>query len=103
MTRHHINMPVYWLWVGMACVFLSPVISIFASVYIAETRADRVRVEQAANDRAAQVATRQVVCGWIGAFLDTYDEAPPTTETGRNLRARFIDLYALSQCQPERK
>jgi hypothetical protein len=101
--RREVRLPIYWLAVGMAVMVISPLLSIFAAVKITDNRADQARREAAANQEAAQIAARKVVCGWIDAFLNTYDETPPTTEAGRNLQARFIDLYAISQCQPPRK
>jgi hypothetical protein len=95
--------PVYWLVVGMATMVLSPLLSIFASVTIAENNAEHTRQQQEQAQAQAQVESRKVVCGWIAAYLDTFDETPPTSAAGRNLRARFVELYQISQCQPPRK
>ena len=95
--------PVYWLIVGMATMILSPLLSIFASVTIAERNAEHTRQQQAQAQAAAQVEARKVVCAWIATNLDVFDETPPTSQAGKNLRTRYLELYQISQCQPPRK
>jgi hypothetical protein len=95
--------PVYWLVVGMAVMILSPLLSIFASVQIAERNAERSFKEQQRAQAAAQAQSRAVACSFFGASLDVYDETPPISATGRNLREKYVDLYTLTGCQPPRK
>ena len=95
--------PVYWLIVGMATMVLSPLLSIFASVTIAERNAERTQLRQEQAQAQAQVESRKVVCAWIATNLDVFDETPPTGAAGRNLRVRYLELYRISQCQPPRK
>jgi hypothetical protein len=97
------TIPIYWIIVTVATVVFSPVFAILASVQIAEANADRQRQEQIEAQARAQAESRKVVCGWLSAYLDTFDETPPTSDTGRNLRAKFLDLYQISQCSPVRR
>lgn len=87
----------YLLAVGIATVLLSPVLSIVASVQIAERNADQVRAKQA----AAQVVATQLACEEFGRLIDAYDEA--TSPVGREVRGVYVFLYTLIQCNPPRK
>lgn len=98
-----IRVPVYWLIVGVAVMFLSPLLSFLMSVRVAEANAAHTREQQAEAQAASQATNRVVVCAWFAAWLDVYDETPPTTETGRTVRAKTLELYALTGCQPPRK
>jgi len=95
--------PVYWLIVGLATAILSPLLSIFASVTIAERNAEVQRQRQEQAQAQAQIESRKVVCNWIGTNLDVFDETPPAGAAGKNLRTRYLELYQISQCQPPRK
>lgn len=101
--RREIRIPIYWLMVGIAVVFVSPIASVWASVQIAERNAERSFKEQQRAQAAAQVQSRAVACSFFGASLDVYDETPPVSATGRNLRAKYVELYTLTGCQPPRK
>lgn len=96
-------LPVYWLIVGLATAILSPPLSIFASVTIAERNAEVQRQRQEQAQAQAQIEARKVVCAWIATNLDVFDETPPDRPAGKNLRARYLELYQISQCQPPRK
>ena len=95
--------PIYWIVVAVLTMVLSPILSMVASVQIAENNAREQRERQAAAQAAAQAESRKVVCGWLSAYLDTFDETPPTSKAGQNLREKFLDLYEISQCQPVRR
>lgn len=103
MMRSTRPVPVYWLIVGMATMILSPPLSIFASVTIAERSAERTRQQQEQAQAQAQLEARKVVCNWISTNLDVFDETPPQGAAGKNLRERYLELYQISQCQPARK
>lgn len=90
--RREVNVPIYWLLIGLAVMLVSPVLSIIASVQIVER-----------NTARQAEANRIVACQWLGANLDVYDETPPTSETGRNLRKKWLDLYNIARCEPARK
>lgn len=95
--------PLYVVAVGVATVLLSPLLSILASVRIAESNAERIVAEQKRTEAAATAEARRVACAFFTINLDVYDETPPTTATGRNLRQTYLDFYRLSGCQPPRK
>lgn len=102
MLRREVNVPIYWLVVGLVVMMVSPILSVIAAVKISANQADHTREEQAQASAATQAESRRVVCGWLSAYLDTFDETPPTSPSGKNLQVKFIDLYRLSQCQPSR-
>lgn len=90
--RREIRVPIYWLVVGMAVMLVSPILAVAASVHIAENRAERARAESA-----------QRSCALFSALLDTYDETPPLTPAGRNVRATYLEFYTRNGCEPPRK
>ncbi len=98
-----LRVPVYWLIVGIASMVLSPMLSIFASVTIAEHNAALTQERQTKAQVQAQVESRKVVCSWIATNLDVFDETPPASAAGRSLRDRYLELYRISGCLPERK
>jgi uncharacterized small protein (DUF1192 family) len=95
--------------VAALVVFGSPVLSIVASVQIAERNAERIVIEREKAESAAQTAARsearRLTCEFFATSLDVYDEAPPTTEAGKKLRQKYLELYSLpqNQCHPPRK
>jgi hypothetical protein len=95
--------PFYVVAVGVATVLLSPLLSILASVQIAENNAERIVAEQKRTEAAATAEARRVACVFFALNLDAFDETPPTSATGRNLRQTYLDFYRLSGCQPPRK
>ena len=86
-----VRMPLWWLLVGIATCVLTPVLSIWASVKIAQNNA---------RELAAEYQIRS--CSLYSAILDEYDENPPTTETGRGLREAYLLQYRQRHCTPER-
>lgn len=87
----------YLLAVGIATVLLSPVLSVVASVQIAERNAERVHVKQA----AAQLVATRLACEQFGRLIDVYGDA--TTPIGREVRGVYVFLYTLIQCSPPRR
>jgi Tfp pilus assembly protein PilX len=98
--RREVNVPIYWLVVGLAVMVVSPIFSVIAAVKISANQADHTREEQARAAAVTQAENRQVVCSWLSAYLDTFDETPPASDAGKNLRLKFQDLYRISQCPP---
>jgi hypothetical protein len=97
------NRRVYAIIVGIIVVIGSPVASIFASVRIAENNAERIIAEQKRTELVAAAEARRVACAFFALNLDVYDETPPSTPTGRNLRQTYLEFYRISGCQPPRK
>lgn len=97
-----VAVPVYWLVIGIAVAFFSPLASIFAAVKIAENNA----AEQAKRQEQAQALAREtgrvLACNLFSSILDTYDETPPTTPAGKNQQKTWLVLYRQSRCQPPR-
>jgi len=100
--RREIRIPIYWLLVGVAVVFISPIASVWASVTIARNNSERIVREQQQAQVEAQAEGRRVACSFFGASLDAYKETPPTTATGRNIQENYLEFYRLSGCQPPR-
>lgn len=90
--RREVHVPVYWLIVGVAVMLVSPMLSILASVQLVEHRA----AQQAA-------ANRDDACQFIDIWLRTFDETPPTTESGKNLRRELQVQYERVGCLPPRE
>lgn len=97
------GVPLWSLVVGVVVVFASPLISIYASVRIAENNAARVAAEQRRTEAEATAEAHRIVCQFFALNLDVYDETPPASPLGRNLRQTYVDLYRISGCQPPRK
>lgn len=98
-----VRVPLYWIVVGVLCMVVSPLLSILASVQIAESNAERIVAEQRRTEAAARVESRRLTCAFFALNLDVYDETPPSTPVGRNLRQTYLEFYRLSECQPPRK
>lgn len=100
--RREVRVPIYWLMVGVAVAFISPLASIWASVKIANSNRERAEhVAQLAQTEAREEA-RLRACGLFTALLDSYVEAPPGTETGRKVQETYLSFYKLNRCQPPR-
>jgi hypothetical protein len=102
-TQRVVRIPIYWVIVGVAVMFLSPLLSFLMSVRVAEANAAETRAQQAKSEAATAAAGRAVVCAWFAAWLDVYDETPPVSDTGRAVRAKTLELYQITGCQPPRK
>lgn len=100
--QRDVHIPIYWLVVGLAVMVVSPVLSIFASVQIANHNRDKAEQAAATASAEAKEEGRLRICGLFGALLDTYVEAPPTTQTGKRVQATYLEFYTLNQCQPPR-
>lgn len=78
-------------------------ISILAMV-IALQVSTRQERQREADRIQAQAQALRVVCDWIGANIDAFDELPPPTPAARaKLRVKYIELYNLYRCTPARK
>lgn len=97
------NRRAYAIIVAIVVVIGSPVLSILASVQIAERNAERIVAEQKRTEAVAAAEARRVACVFFALNLDVYDQTPPSTPTGRNLRQTYLEFYRLSGCQPPRK
>jgi hypothetical protein len=90
--RREIHVPVYWVMVGLLVMLISPVLSMVAAVQIAERNSIRMATEQRGRS-----------CSLYAALLDAYDEAPPATATGKNVRKAYLQQYQSRGCSPARK
>ncbi len=94
-----VRVPIYWLFVGAAVMFISPLLSIWASVTIAERNARETQQAQAAASEKARIRT----CGTFTALLDVYIETPPSTAAGRGVQEAYLEQYRALGCEPPRK
>jgi hypothetical protein len=98
-----VRVPLYALLIGVLITVASPLLSMLASVQIAERNAERIVAEQRRTEAAARAEARRVACVFFALNLDVYDQTPPSTPTGRNLRQTYLEFYRLSECQPARR
>lgn len=82
---------------------LGPALSIGASVTIAKKNTANMLQEQEKAREAARAESRRLVCAFFSAQLDAYDETPPTTPAGKNLRKTNLEFYLNSGCIPPRE
>jgi hypothetical protein len=101
--QHVVRVPLYALLVGLLVTVASPLLSILAAVQIAERNAERTIAEQRRTEEAARTESRRLTCTFFALNLDVYDQTPPSTAVGRNLRQTYLEFYRLSECQPARK
>jgi hypothetical protein len=98
-----VQVSLYWIIVGTVVVFGSPLVSIVAAVQIADRNASHVIAEQKRVEAAAITEAKRVACDFFSVNLDVYEQTPPTTDTGRNLRQAYLEFYQMSGCRPTRK
>jgi hypothetical protein len=91
--KRDVHIPIYWLVVGLAVMIVSPLLSIFASVQIANH--NRVQAEHAAAAAAvdAKEEARIRTCALFAGLLDSYIEEPPSTKSGKAIRQTYLDFY----------
>lgn len=99
--RRPIHVPLYVLLVIVATMVVSPILSIVASVRIAENRAEQTRAEQAAVDRKVKAEGTRLACEQFGRVADAVDQAQ--SPAGREVRAVYVFLYNLINCVPPKK
>lgn len=102
MSGREIRIPAYWLAVGVALTVASPPMAVLASVSIAKHNASRL-IEQQQKAQAEQVRVAvEITCDLFRRQLEAFDETPPTTDTGKNIRDAWLTEYRLYKCQPAR-
>lgn len=101
-TVRVVNVPIYWLCVGIVVMLVSPVLSILASVTIANGQRTRAEAAAAKAKTESTEEARVRTCNLFSALLDAYVEQPPTTDTGRKIQQTYLSFYRLNNCQPPR-
>lgn len=89
-----VQIPAYWLIVGLATVIVSPILSTFVSVQVNK----RTIAESEEIKRTAQVEGRQRACRLIGAQIEVFREAKSVV--GEKALEAWLVEYRLSGCQP---
>lgn len=102
MTKRVIQVPLAWVFAGVLMTVGSPMLSIFASVNIADRNADRQLKAVAAAKVEATAETKRITCSFFGSSMDVYKETPPSTAAGRAQLANYVELYRFTGCQPPR-
>ena len=97
-----IRVPVWTVMVMVATMVLSPILSFYASVQIAERNSERIVIEREKAEEAARVESRRIACAFFGSSLDVLKENPPGTEAGKAQQANYVELYRISGCMPPR-
>lgn len=103
MPRRPVHIPLYAVIVLVVGSILGPVLSITASVKIAERNTAEIVAQQEQAKAEAREQSRLLVCAFFSAQLDVWDETPPTTAAGKNLRQTNLEFYTASKCQPPRR
>lgn len=105
MTGPHrvVQVPAYWVPLVLVTVAAGPVFGAVVAIHKADENARRLVAEQRRAEAAAAAESRRLSCAFFALNLDVYDETPPVTATGRNLRSTYLDFYNLTECQPPRK
>lgn len=103
MPRRPVHLPLWSVIVLVIGSTVSPVLSITASVKIAERNRIQAEARQAQAEARAREQARTLVCAFFTAQLDAYDETPPLSPAGKNLRATNLEFYTASGCQPPRR
>lgn len=99
--RRPIHMP---LWSVVVLAFFSisgPILSITASVSIANHNSQRLIQRYEADQAATQNANRTIYCVLFGSQIDALEDS--TTPIGQASRRAWLAVYKLARCQPERK
>lgn len=94
--RRVVQIPIYWLFVGIAVMVVSPMVSTGVSVWVNK----RTMAQAEAARRATQVESLQRACRLIGAQIDVFGEAE--SPVGQRAREAWLLEYRLSRCQPSR-
>lgn len=95
-----ITVPVRWIVVLAFAAVSGPILSIYASVQIAQ-RNSAALIEKYEADRSAQRAeTKRLSCALFSSQLGAFDNAE--SPTGQQSRQAWLDLYRLAQCEPRR-
>lgn len=93
----------YWIPLVLITVALGPFFGAWISIAKADENARKLVAEQKRTEAAATAEARRVACTFFALNLDVYDETPPASPLGRNLRQTYLEFYRLSGCQPPRE
>lgn len=99
---HVVHLPVYWIVVGFAMTFVSPPLSIYMSVQIANSNRERADRAAAAAAALATETARIKACELFAAQLDDFKAEPPPSATGKRVQDTWLEFYTTSHCQPPR-
>ena len=92
--------PGWKLWgFTLITVLLASLMSIGASVRIADRNTERqLRIATEAK-REAAAEQLKITCNTIEALIQAYAEIPPSTPAGKNVQQAYIDQYRVLDCQ----
>lgn len=98
------NAPGWRLWVSLlVSVILGCLVSIAASVKIADANARDQLARVAAAKQQATAEQRQAACQLIGNILDAYEETPPPSTVGKNVADAWRNEYRIAGCPPRKR
>lgn len=107
--------PAWYLWSVLAVTSVAgPAVAVKVSgdrTDAAVRASQRASAEATAKQKAAEedakaearIESRRLTCSFFAVHLDVYDETPPVSPAGRNLRKVYLDLYSRNECVPPRK
>lgn len=91
-----VQIPFYWLLVGLIMCLISPTLAVVLSVKINNhTIAESERTKAATRDEV-----RERTCRLIASQINVYDEA--VTPVGKDARRVWLQEYQIQGCQPPR-
>ena len=95
--------PGWRLWLSLLVSgILACLISVFASVRIADQNAqEQIRRVAVAKDQAT-AEQKRAACQLVGSILDAYEETPPPSEVGKNVAQAWRDEYQIIGCPPRK-
>lgn len=92
--RREIQIPIYWMLVGLAMMVVSPILSIWVSYQI-----NMRTIEENEQARAqARVESTLRYCRLIGSQVDVYSDAE--TGVGKAAYRTWLTEYRAVGCQP---
>jgi hypothetical protein len=94
--RREIQVPIYWLVVGLMVMVCSPILSIIVSVKINQRTFNAAQEAQ----QAAKAEATLRYCRLLGSQVDVYSEA--TTAVGKDAYNTWLTEYRLQGCEPRR-
>lgn len=101
--RRAVHLPLYGVLVLVFAAVLGPVLSIWASVQIAERNAAELLQRYQVDQVRTEAANRSIYCTLFKVQLDAFDEQPPSSATGVAIQEAWLAIYRLARCEPPRE
>ncbi len=87
--------------ITLVSVALMVIVSAVISTALADRNARDLVARYEADKRATAAANRVVLCALFSSQLNAFEDA--TTPTGKESYKAWLQVYRLTQCEPERQ